>query len=365
MSTSGLMTEREWRKQMERASKSRPTYCGAQCIVKNQKSNVLMQDRAFHAFLIFLSIVIAVFMPVFIPKAEKIEYVQIITNEQISEASVREVSDISYGFPSDMALQSVTYTSEQLLRGKLLLIDEEHPIPEGIPAPNTFSIAAYGKGMIPVSDLNIKSGRETIEALRGLFSGLNARGISGFAVSGGTLSAMQQREIQLDQLTRYAALMSLNDAVVRTRTQTDAPGHGELEQEYTVEIRPNLASMALADDRPLGETEHGRYLLKDIWRYGFVQRSPNGEGAKKYCFRFVGKAHATAMTYLDIPFESYLLHLHQKGEITVRSDGEIKYIILCKPMEGTHVEFLLPISATYEISLDNMGYAVVACTMNE
>ena len=79
----------------------------------------------------------------------------------------------------------------------------------------------------------------------------------------------------------------------------------------------------------------------------------------------MGKAHATAMTYLDLTLEEYLEWLHEKGALAVQEDGRLKYLILCKPLSGTHVAFDLPQEAAVEASFDNDGYAIVACTFEE
>lgn len=364
MATSGLLTEREWRKQTEKARKARASYCGAQCVIK-KKQNALLKDRAFHAFMIFLAFVIAVLMPIFVPRAERIKYNEVALQETQEVKTVRAVSAISYALPSELEVHSVTYTRQQLLLGKLMLVDQSHPLPTDAPAPNTFNIASYGKGMVPVGGLGIKSGRETIDALLQLFASMRARGITALAVWQGSLSAGQLKEIQHSQLTQFAAQMPLNDAVAQTLAQTDAPMCGEIMQEYTVEIRLGVAGSELPDARALMQSEEGRYLLKNAWRYGFVQRSPNATGTKKYRFRYVGVAHATAMAFLDVTFEEYLAHLHEKREVIIRNDGKIEYIILCEPIYSDRVQFTLPTAATYEFSLDNTGYAVVACTLKE
>ena len=49
----------------------------------------------------------------------------------------------------------------------------------------------------------------------------------------------------------------------------------------------------------------------------------------------------------------------------VQEDGGLKYLILCKPLTGTHSAFDVPAGASVEASFDNDGYAVVACTLQE
>lgn len=85
---------------------------------------------------------------------------------------------MSYELPEGLVTKSVTYSYERLLLGGLMLLDEEHPLPDGAPAPNTMSVATYGKGMVPVNGLSVKSGRDTIQALAELFASLRSEGVS-------------------------------------------------------------------------------------------------------------------------------------------------------------------------------------------
>jgi len=130
-----------------------------------------------------------------------------------------------------------------------------------------------------------------------------------------------------------------------------------------VELRFRTGESGQPDERPLSETRQGQALLRTAWRYGFVRTQPHGKGSAPYRFRYVGNAHATAMTYLDLPLKEYLEWLHQKETLTISEEGRVKYLILCKPMKSAYVEFDIPANAACEVSLDNMGYAVAACTL--
>ena len=70
-----------------------------------------------------------------------------------------------------------------------------------------------------------------------------------------------------------------------------------------------------------------------------------------------------ALTFLNLSFENYLQWLHEKGTLAISDGGELRYLILCKPLTGERVSFQLPQNAVYEASLDNLGYAIVACTL--
>ena len=152
--------------------------------------------------------------------------------------------------------------------------------------------------MVPVNDMTIKSGKETIRALARLFAALRGSGADGFKVSRGTMTPLEQREWRLNRFRVLAASHSLEKAAERVLQETDKPGQGELLQEYTVEI-----SAPPDANRSLEETPRGRLLLQMAWRYGFVTVSTSRNGVR---LRYVGEAHAAAMTCLGLNFAEYL-----------------------------------------------------------
>lgn len=350
----GVLTEREWRKQAIHAPRRRPPCWGAQCMMPRNRYG-LKQDRAFHALLIMLSFTVALILPFVVPRAQApAEY-------QLMEAVVqpnmtvepRTVSTVGYSAPEGLMYVARTFRHEELLRGKLLLIDTEHPLPSGVPAPNTMSIATYGKGMVPVTELTIKSGKETITALTRLFAALRGRGAGALTVCRGTMTPLEQREWRLQRLRMLSAQMPLNEATLRTLAETDAPGTGELQQEYTVDIT------IVGDGAQVAEQSVA--LKHTAWRYGFIPLQI-GDSPIYRC-RYVGEAHATAMTYLDLELKDYLELLHQKQVMHIKRDEDVNYLILCRPMNDGFVEFKYPENARWEVSLDNMGYAIMACTL--
>jgi len=358
----GLMTEREWRKQYVKHSKARPSWWGAQYILPVPKKKSVLKDRSFHAFLLMLSLIAGILMPNFVPLREKETFVQFTRDTTPSMIQPRSVSSISYVMPDRTAWKERIFTHTELSQGKMLMLDEAHPLPKDALPPNTFSIAAYGRGMVPVSSLGIQSGRETIEALQQLFLALREKGVSGLRVCQGTLSAAQQKAIRLQRLRELMRSHAPQEAVRKVLKETDSPATGEMLREFTVELRFQHEEEATSS-RPLESFSQGQILLQTAWRYGFVRTAPNGTGTKAFRFRYVGKAHAMAMTYLNLGFEDYLQWLHEKKILTIYEQNEPIYLILCKPVHNTHISFELPADTDYEASLDNLGYAVVVCRL--
>lgn len=352
------MTEREWRK--SRRKNTRPDWWGPQLVLPPVQKT-LHQDRSFQFFLITLSCCIAVLLPVLVSEGAKESFADI-ESAACSSEHPRSVSAVRYERPA-LVYEQHTATAGQLLGGKLLLLNDRFSLPQGVPAPNTFSVATQGRGMVPVRSLQVKSGRETVSALLELFGMLREAGVNGLCVWQGTQSAKEQQAMRLADVRKRMLNSSISEAVQETLAFLEMPGTGEMVQEYTVELRFLSEKADVADGRRLEDTPQGQTLLQLAWRCGLIRSQPDASDRHAFRFRYVGKAHATAMTYLDLNLESYLNWLHEKQAVTIYSGGKPQYLILCQPVEGSYVTFQLPRGAECELSLDNMGYAVAACTL--
>lgn len=348
----GLLTEREWRKQYTKR-KRQPDWYGPQYVLKQTAQCVLVQDRAFLLFLLVLSLTISVLLPLFVSPKQTWQFEQAALKTEPSKILARHVEEIKYTADYWGEWDEKTYTEFELLKGKMLLLDDRHPLPADMLPPNTYRIASYGNAMIPVEDLSIKSGKETIEALKEWFTVLRKKGISNLAVSGGTVSIAQQRAKLLTDFRAQMKGMPVQKALETVLDTSEWPGTGEMLREYSVDLR-------FRNPPTQGELE---ILFQTAWRHGFAKITCRFKDSQTLRFRYVGKAHAMAMTYLNLALEDYLLWLHEKEEMTVYEKGEPRYLILCKRMPGQRIKFFLPRDAEYDISADNMGYAVIACSL--
>lgn len=354
-----LMTEYEWRKKVAQPHRQRPKWWGAQCLYPSARRKRVLHDRAFHRFLLLMAIMTAFLLPYFVPASVSEEFAEGSGIAEASAVHARQVNGISYHAPDELEYQKQTFTYAQLLQGRMLLADENHPLPAALPPPNTVSIAKYGNGMIPVRSLTIKTGRETIYALNELFAQLRQKNMEGIYVWQGATTEEEQRTSLLQRIRQLMRTCPPDTAARMAGQMLDSPDTGDLLQEYAVELRLINAVTREPDERALEDTPQGQTLLQLAWRYGFVRTNPE----RPYRFRYVGKVHATAMTYLDLDFPSYLTWLHQKGSVVISAGDQPQYLIFCKPIDGSHIAFDLPVGCAFEASLDNTGYALVACTL--
>jgi D-alanyl-D-alanine carboxypeptidase len=272
---------------------------------------------------------------------------------------------IQKGMPGGLNLAAAKPTAAELWAGKMLLIDEDHPVPNRAAPPNTLSIAAEGEGQIAVRTPRPNTDLEVIKALKKMFSMARSKKVNSWLVWEGSRSCGQQLELQLERLKQYAQTMTLTEAAGRAAQEVPAPGYSEHQLPYVVDLRLAEGWNAMPEDAPLNASADGKLLLDIAWQYGFIHRygiktAPPYED-EAYHFRYVGVAHSTVMHALHVDFPRYLAFLREEGTITYYEQGVPRYTIMCKRAEDG-LSFLIPEGCLYESSMDNTGYAVIAVT---
>lgn len=124
------------------------------------------------------------------------------------------------------------------------------------------------------------------------------------------------------------------------------------------------------------DTEDGKWLLENAWRYGFVFRFPTagypaadtvdktyktGVGVNLNCYRYVGKGHAAVMNHLGLCLEEYIEYLQEHPYIAVYEDGVKKYEITYQYVGDDAASFTVNTNnrnRNYTMSLDNFGGVV-------
>lgn len=269
----------------------------------------------------------------------------------------------SLKMPENLTWRTAVFTKEKLHRGLLLLIDPQHPVPSAMPAPNSVSVAAYGKASIATRAAHTVLNLETIEALIPLFRSGLKRGYGDWTVFAGTRSNEQQLNLQLEQLAVYAKSHPLVTAAAMAAKGYECPGCSEHQTGYALDIRLCGEYNAPPDSRPLADSRSGQYLLNVAWQYGFIHRytekKPHPIKEEAYHFRYVGRNHAELMRLLQMSFEEYLAFLREKEQLSYYEDGQLKYVVLCGRTEGDFLTKVPDEAMEMEASADNTGYAIV------
>ena len=190
----------------------------------------------------------------------------------------------------------------------------------------------------------------------------------GLVVFAGSRSPEQQRILLTDTLAALSRDMSLDEALSAARATVASPGYSEHQTAWAVDIRvcPQWNGAPLAESRE--ESEDGRWLIENCWRYGFIRRYPGADprdgSCRAYHLRYVGCAHASLMHALGLSLEDYLSLLHRQRALTLydEASGAPLCSAVCVEAEARQTLFTLPEDASVEdLSLDNLGFAVVSC----
>ena len=243
------------------------------------------------------------------------------------------------GFPEGYALGQLAMPETRLREGRMLLIDDSHPLPEGYTPADTLNILNESGGRATCRDLSAVLGEDALNALSAMLT-----------------AARQEKH------------MGLDEALSAARSAVASPGYSEHQTAWAVDIRvcPQWNGAPLAES--MEESEDGRWLMENCWRYGFIRRYPRADprdgSCRAYHLRYVGCAHASLMHALGLSLEDYLSLLHNQRTLTLydEASGAPLCSAVCAEAEARQTLFILPEDASVEdLSLDNLGFAVVSC----
>ena len=246
----------------------------------------------------------------------------------------------------------------QLIQGTLMLASPAHPLPSDLPAPDTPSIRRLVGAYLPAQD-GAALRREAIYALCALQTEYALAGKA--TLLNGMVSNAQQEEERREAFFRYARVASPEEALTRAREAVPGGGESEHQTGWAIDIAlTGVLSMGPRD--PLLRNEGGKWLQKNLWRFGFIRRyTQAGEegGCEHIHVRYVGPAHSAAIHALNGTLEDYLALLRREKALTLRREGQRDMYLYCMPGEGD-ITVSLPPGAAFTCSADNTGWTVIA-----
>ena len=256
----------------------------------------------------------------------------------------------------------VSVSRQTLLRGTLLLVSSQHPLPPDYPLPSTRAIRAMVGSYLPAEE-NTALIQEAIYAL------CNAQVkrdlASGAVLTVGAVSPGQQEEWRREAYQRFSKVYPLEEALDRAYQAVPGGGQSEHQTGCAVDIRLT-GPLFMGESNPLRRNETGQWIDTHLWRYGFIQRYALGEETEGGCenihLRYVGPLHAAAMHTLNGTLEEYLALLRREGAVTLYQGEQPLACMFCLPCSGDCV-FSLPANALYTFSADNTGWAIATAEL--
>lgn len=326
------------------------------------------RSSALHAALVFLLSLAVLGVPCLLlrPAQESAgEYQAVSPPSLTAQAPFVLPGNVTAGLPEGAHTGEITFSAQRLRSGRLMLVDRQHPLPEDAAPPSTFNLLARSHGTVACRDLQAVLGEDAISALEALFAAARQNHINLFTVFRASLSAAQQKELQIQRFCQLANALPLEDAFRQALLEISPAGASEHQTAWAVDIRICDGWNQLPRSEPLSASPEGQWLLDNCWRYGFIHRYPESDPSPDpscgaYHFRYVGLAHASMMRALDLTLEDYLSLLHSQETLTLWEDDKPVCSVLCRTVEDT-LAVQAPMAAQLEdVSLDNLGWGVAA-----
>ncbi|RJX39948.1 D-alanyl-D-alanine carboxypeptidase family protein [Paenibacillus pinisoli] len=264
----------------------------------------------------------------------------------ISSLPDESLSGIEHGMKPDAPAQRDGFTIDvsegMIYRGDLLLINKDHPVPDGIDAESEAVSLVRNPQLI--DGFGVLDNRVLLSPrLAGKFSRMvkdaAQEGIAGFLISSGFRSEADQEELYRTLGAQIA----------------NPPGYSEHNVGLSMDIGSSQAEMSRAPE--------GKWLIDHSWKYGFVLRFPEDKTAitgvqfEPWHFRYVGLPHSAIMKEKNLVLEEYLAFLKDQQSVSTKV-GEDRYHVFYYPVTRNS-KIDVPVQGEYEISGNNQDGVIV------
>jgi len=275
-------------------------------------------------------------------------------------------------------------TRNDMLGGGLLLINRWHLMPADLLDDHMVSVNQFSRAdddktnNIPTTNAAVSMQQPAVEALMRLFADARAAGLDmdNIIISEGYRSMETQSKYWNDTVAEIGGRYSGEALTERARQTTAYPGSSDYQSGLSFQVYNYKSGDKEFSNTPLHQTEQGKWLYNNCWKYGYVFRFPvsgfpyadtvdksfktgiNLNNNKVY--RYVGEGNAAVMNALGLCLEEYVEYLMAHPHIALYKDGELLYEIY--RMEGGYGDTTVNVpydAQSYSVSTDNMGGLVV------
>lgn len=291
---------------------------------------------------------------------------------------VLDISNIPVG---DGTQVSVTRTD--MLQGGLLVVNRWHPMPADLTDNMMVSVNRHSRAdedkenNIPTKDASVSMLPPAVEAMMEMYKEARAAGLDmdNIIVEEGYRTMETQSRNWTEEEAKWSSRYTGDKLTEKVRASVAYPGTSDYQAGMSFKVYNYKSGDSAFSNTPLHETEQGRWIYENGWKYGYVYRFPiqgfpypdtvdksfiTGVSIKKV-YRFVGRANAIAMHATGMCLEEYAEYLMEHPHIAVYEDGQLRCEIY--RMEGGYSDTMVTIpkgAVDYTVSSDNLGGMVVA-----
>ena len=205
------------------------------------------------------------------------------------DSGVSDSEDGEYSGDSTEPEDESSEISEEPERPYVLLVNFDHPLPEGYEHGELVSLYADKNRHCQLATADIMLEKETFEAAKEMFAAAERDGIDGFIVTSGYRDSKKQAELYAEKPEGVAAM----------------PGYSEHETGLAFDVTCRHNSGGFED------TEQYAWLVGHCWEYGFILRytkemsEETGITFEPWHYRYVGKEAAKIIHELGCSLEAY------------------------------------------------------------
>ncbi|QGQ99128.1 D-Ala-D-Ala carboxypeptidase VanY [Paenibacillus psychroresistens] len=237
--------------------------------------------------------------------------------------------------------QTIKVTKAQIYKGNLLLVNKDHPVPDGGEATEEVKLSEHRElvnGFI-VLDKTIQLSPSLVQRFSTMIGAAAIDGVSRFLISSGYRDNTEQNQLYQQMGSDYAL----------------PAGYSEHNLGLSLDIGSTEGEMNYASE--------GKWLKKNASSYGFILRYPSDKTAitgiqsEPWHFRYVGLPHSAIMQEKNLVLEEYLDLLKAQKTITTTIDQKSYEITYYPISENTSIH--VPKNGSYEISGNNMDGIIV------
>jgi len=277
---------------------------------------------------------------------------------------------------------TVTADRADLITGGLLLVNAWHPLPADFSDAGVVSVGNSSGWKIAVTDGNVRLFPAAYDALLAMVNGAAEDGLKDYIVREAYRSNDTQTELFNKQMEKLSGKYSGDILIEQTKKTVNYPGTSEYQSGMAFRMDIYNKENPEIGKQKFQESDQGKWFTGKGWEYGVIFRFPTvdfpavgwedkayktGVTAQLNLYRYVGKAHATAMRILDYCLEEYVEFLVDHPHICLYEDGALRYEVYRITAEDAAI-YELPVpnpASGYTASLDNLGGVVMAYTYEQ
>jgi len=292
-----------------------------------------------------------------------------------------DVVDVST-FPISAGSQTTVSRSE-LLQGGMLVVNRWYAMPADLSDDMVVSVNRHSRAdndkttNLPTKDASVSMMAPAVEALMSLYKDARAGGLDmdNIIIGAGYRSMETQSKYWQAEVDKYSARYSGDRLTEKARQTTAYPGTSDYQAGMSFEVYNYKSGDSAFSNTPLHETEQGKWLYNNAWKYGYVFRFPvqgfpypdtvdksfkTGISMNLKVYRYVGVGNAAVMHCLNLCMEEYVEYLMAHPHIAVYENGGLRYEIY--RIEGGFGDTAITVpngAKNFSASSDNVGGVIV------